>query len=129
VASSSDTATRLVRLEQILAQTTSATENRSDVHAADVHLSSVPAERIRRLTAELADDAAREHDPVDAVVMRLLLNEYATAVGHLRAVARMAATRIDGAAVPMREARRALHRHTKSIESAGPNWLTKNSKI
>lgn len=123
VSSSSDTAPRLARLEQILAQTTSV--SRTDVHAADVHLSSVPAERIRRLTAELADESARHPDEVDALIIRLLLNEYVTAVGHLRAVARMAAARVDGAGLPMREARRALHRHTKSVEGSTPNWLAK----
>jgi hypothetical protein len=44
----------------------------------------------------------------------------------LRAVARTAASRVDGAAAPLREARRALHRLEKA-DAAGPaaNWLSK----
>jgi hypothetical protein len=52
---------------------------------------------------------------VDAVLIRVLLNEYANAVGHLRAVARMAAASVDGAAAPMRQARLTLHRYNKAL--------------
>jgi hypothetical protein len=124
VPSSRDTSARLAHLEHILSQTTPGSRNEAD--AADVHLASVPVERIRRLTAELQHDSSRQPDEIDALVMRLLINEYATAVAHLRAVARMAASRVDGAAAPMREARRALHRHAKNVEAGTPNRLNKS---
>src|SRR5687768_14147302 len=108
-----DTATRLSQLEQILAATAVGTTP-AVADAAGVHLGGVSAERIRGLTLVLHDGISRNVDELDAIVMRLLLAEYVTAVAHLRAVARIAAAHIDGAAAPVREARRALHRHAKA---------------
>ena len=124
-----DTAIRLSQLEQILAATAGRTAP-AVADAAGVHLSGVPADRIRGLTVLLHDGIERDVDAVDAIVMRLLLEEYVTAVGHLRAVARMAAAHIDGAAAPVREARRALHRHTKAAASAPitPQSLTPSAE-
>jgi hypothetical protein len=121
VASSRDVEARLAHLEQILAQTTSTSSSGTDASAAGVHLASVPLERIRRLMNELRADGSRDIDDTEALIMRLLLNEYATAVAHLRAVAALAATVVDGAGPRMRDARRAVHRHTKSVEGAAQN--------
>jgi hypothetical protein len=117
VALSHDTAIRLSQLEQILAATAARTASAGS-DAAGVHMSSVPSERIRALTVALDDGNGRDVDELDAVVMRLLLEEYVTAVSHLRAVARLAAARIDAATAPVREARRAVHRYSKAVESA-----------
>jgi hypothetical protein len=121
-----DSTTRLANLETILAETTSGHTPAAAIggNAADVHLNSVPAERIRRLTAELDDESREAPDAVDAIVMRLLLDEYTSAVAHLRAVARLAAARVDRAAAPLREARRAMHRLDKS--AAAVPWLGKS---
>jgi hypothetical protein len=117
---SPDTARRLAHLEQILAETTSGTTSvsSSDTDATDVHLSSVPTERIRRLTRELQRDLPGALDEIDVVILTLLLNEYSSAVGHLRAVVRMAAATVDNAAGPVREAKRLAHRYGKMTESA-----------
>lgn len=123
-----DTTARLTQIEEILAQTApGATASAGAGDATAIHLNSVSTDRIRRLTAELGgvspDDGP---DVVDAVVMRLLLDEFATAVTHLRAVARTAASRVDGAALPLREARRAMHRLEKANAAAPTaNWLHK----
>jgi hypothetical protein len=109
---------RLQQLEQILAHGESAVSSSKEADAAAVHLDSVPLDRIRHLTDELVGDLREEPDTIDAVAMRLLLNEYVAAVGHLRAVTRTAAARVDGAAAPMKAARRILHRLTKERDAA-----------
>lgn len=108
---------RLKRLEQILAHARNGASLSGDFEAAAVHLDSVPLDRIRKLTDELSRETP-ELDTIEAVTIRLLLNEYTAAVGHLRAVARMAAARVDGATKPMKDARRALHRLTKQGDAA-----------
>ena len=125
--SSRETTVRLTHIEEILAQTApSPTAAAVTTDAATVHLNSVPIDRLRRLTAELGDTPPAEGpDVVDAVVMRLLLDEFATAVTHLRAVARAAASRVDAAAPPLRDARRALHRLEKSTTTHAENWMNK----
>jgi hypothetical protein len=112
-------AARLGHLEHILTSTFGAPAATPEANAADVHLASVPVERIRRLTTELSSNDGRPTDTIDVLIMRLLLNEYASAVSHLRAVARLAAATVDHATGPMREARRAVHRHTKTAQSLG----------
>lgn len=127
VAPSRDTSERLARLEQILAQTASGSgsiaADNGDV--AEVHLSRVLTERIRLLTAELQGTAS-PLDESDAAVMKLLLNEYSTAVGHLRAVARMAAATVDGVTAPMLEMDRAVHRYIKTVDAHRADWLTRH---
>ena len=58
---------------------------------------------------------AREND-VDAVAVRLLLNDYAAAVGHLRAFVAKAGERVDAAAVPLRPIRKFVWRGTKATD-------------
>jgi hypothetical protein len=120
VTSRDDTAGRLAALEQILGHTASGTApiSATDADTVDAHLGRVSAERIRRLTAAFQGDSSQPLDAIDAIVIRLLLDEYSKAVSHLRAVARLAAATIDGAAEPVREARRSVHHLTKVLASA-----------
>jgi hypothetical protein len=128
VAPSRDTSERLARLQQILAQTSSGSNSGTadNADAAEVHLSSVLTERIRLLTTELQGIGSPGLDESDAVVVKLLLNEYSTAVGHLRAVARMAAATVDGVTAPMLEMERAVHRYIKTVDTRRADWLTRN---
>jgi hypothetical protein len=121
VASSRDTSTRRKVLEQILAETTPAASGTeiADADAAHAHLSSVPLERIRRLTAAVHESPSSNPDEIDAMAMRLLLDEYKTAVAHLRAVANEAASHVDGAGALSRQARVTAHRYRKSVTSRG----------
>jgi len=77
-----------------------------EVDAVALHLADVPSGRIRELTSTLRQRPAETLDEIDAVTMRLLLNDYAVAVAHLRAVARASAARIDAASIPVRESQR-----------------------
>jgi hypothetical protein len=119
MASPDDTARRVARLEQILAETTGATTvGTSGADAANVHLNSVPLERIRLLTEAVQTEAPRSIDQVDGVMMTLLLHEYASAVAHLRAVVRTAASAVDGADEPLSHARRAVDGYERELEAA-----------
>lgn len=97
-----DLSERLLELDRILSQERAASFS-SEGDAISQHLAAVSGERIRGLTSFLTH-GVELNDEIDLVAMRLLLNDYASAVGHLRAVARSAATRIDDAATPIREA-------------------------
>lgn len=110
-------AERLQRLEQILASSTPArTLAPLDPRdAATTHLQAAPLERMRQITVELQARSDNGQDDVDALAMRLLLNDYATAVAHLRAVARDAGDRIEAAAAPLKETRRAIWRAEKVL--------------
>jgi hypothetical protein len=131
VASSRDTSERLTHLEQILSQTASASAAvaADATNAAEVHLGSVPAERIRLLTAELLRTGSPGLDEIDAVVMKLLLNEYSNAVDHLRAVANLAAATIDGVTAPMLDTERAVRKHLKSVDAQSADWLARNTAL
>lgn len=126
--SSRDTSERLARLEQILSRTDGAQTVIGDTaNPAEVHLGSIAAERIRLLTAELHGAGSGEDEPADALFMKLLLNEYRAALGHLRAVARMSAAIVDGAAAPMREMERAVHRSLKGVDARVADWLARSN--
>lgn len=114
--SSADGAARPAHLQQIPAETVRNAAT-MDVDAAHAHLNSVASERIRRLTAEL-QGLSPTADQADIASIRLLLSEYSTALGHLRAVARLAAATVDGAAEPVRDARRTVHRLCKTLAAA-----------
>src|SRR5262245_42416584 len=107
-----DAARRLLDLERILSQSKTQATSAGDADPVTLHLADVPTERIRRFTAEL-QNAGQGDDEVAAVTMRLLLNDYASAVAHLRAVARLAVTRIDTATAPIRECQKFLRREDK----------------
>jgi hypothetical protein len=75
---------RLTRLYHILSQSPAPASPESD--PLRVHLTSVPLERIRALTTELQEPGPSTPDDIDAITMRVLLNDYRAAVSHLRAV-------------------------------------------
>jgi len=82
----------------------------ADTDPGQVHLSSVPLERIRALTLELQDRVATTLDDVDAITMRLLLNDYKTAVAHLRAVGNGVDARLQTAAYEIHDIRKTIRR-------------------
>jgi hypothetical protein len=100
---------RLLRLSQIL------TDHSIDVRSAGSeppHVRETRAQRIRQLTVELQHDGI-ESDEVDAVAMRLLLNDYAAVLPAYREMTRQAEVHLSAAAGPVKEVRRDLHRHEK----------------
>lgn len=107
-----DTPTRLLNLERILAQSKNQTTSAGDADPVTLHLASVPTDRIRRFTSEL-ESAGDGDDALAAVTMRLLLNDYASAVAHLRAVARLAVARMDAATTPIRACQKFLRHEDK----------------
>jgi hypothetical protein len=111
---------RLQRLQQILADSQSASrasEERRD--PAELHLANVPLERIREVTRELEKRAGEVPDAMDVLTMRVLLNDYTSAVAQLRAVARLVEPRVDAAASPIQEARRFVRLYDKHRASDG----------
>jgi hypothetical protein len=110
-----DNSQRMLRLQRILADARQARPQTpaSDGNSAQVHLASVPLDRIAQVTSELHARINAEIDDVDALAMQVLLNDYATAVAHLRAVARLAQHHVEAAAVPIDEARRFVRRQLK----------------
>ena len=115
VSTPQDLSQRLVRIAHIL-NAAGVPRVGSTMDAIELHLRSVPLERMKQLTGELAQRDGRDADELDLVTMRLLLEEYTAAVGHLRAVARAAAARVDGAPVPLKQTRKYIHRHLKLLD-------------
>jgi len=116
VSAARDDTNRLLELERILTETKTVTSADAGLDPVDVHLGAVPAERIRELTSMLDDAHDGGHDSIDGLTMRLLLNDFTTAVGHLRAVAQVAAARIDEAAGPVRDSQSFLKREARREE-------------
>lgn len=108
---------RLLELERILTHDRAPRmvtgERRVDPVA--LHLADVPTERIVHFTQALRSSDAEftENDDVDVLTMRLLLNDFITAVGHLRAVAEIAGSLVDKAASPVQDSRRFLEREDR----------------
>ena len=111
---------RIRELERILSQVNGVgvtTERRADPVA--LHLADVPTERIGRYTQALRHDGDEvENDAVDVLTMRLLLNDYRVAVGHLRAVAEIAASLVDKAAPAVRDTERFFKREQLRAKKA-----------
>jgi hypothetical protein len=100
---------RLIRLGQILSR-----ESVNGRGSADAHPLRPPEfqiERIRLLTGEL--HLGSDSDEVDAVTMRVLLNDYAATLTAFREMARQAASHLTAASDPIKEARRYLKRQDK----------------
>ncbi|HEY6612905.1 MAG TPA: hypothetical protein VIZ32_00255, partial [Vicinamibacterales bacterium] len=111
---------------RVLAQTRSVMRANDD-NVADpvgVHLAEVPEARIRVLTRMLQQQPTDGNDDIDVLAMRLLLNDYIAAVAHLRAVARVAASLVDGVTAPVKQGHRLLRlddkRRQKQAGSAAP---------
>lgn len=89
------------------------------------HLSRVRLQRIQHLTAQLDERAGHDVDDVDAVAMRLLLDQYLGVVVHLRAVAREGAGTLAALAAAVRTERRLvdeqLEQQEKRLASAAPS--------
>ena len=87
-----DLSRRLQRLQAYVAaklpQADPTPTNSSDL--ADWHMRSVMLDRIAHLTMELQRRGDAAIDTVDALEMRLLLNDYTVSTAHLRAVTRIA---------------------------------------
>jgi hypothetical protein len=112
------TAQRLLRLEEILAHSKfSGVAVDGTTDRVKWHLDSVPLERIRQLTAELDARNGSVSDEIDAVAMRVLLNDYITAVQHLRSVARAAEAQLEAASAPLTDVRRFVWRELKLQEA------------
>ena len=110
---SSDARERLLEIERILTETvTGVRSNGGAEDSVAVHLAQLPAARIRAFT-QMLEQRVAEVDDVDALAMRLLINDYTTAVAHLRAVAQVAASLVDGAAAPVKRGHKFLLRDEK----------------
>jgi hypothetical protein len=102
---------RLMRLDRILSQSPLPIAARTAASDPDqVHLASVPLDRIQALTVELQERSTVDADDIDAITMRLLLNDYKTAVAHLRAVANGVDARLHAGGQEIHEARKLVRR-------------------
>ena len=105
---------RLLELDRILTRDypPKAVVIERDPESVPIHLADVPDERIARFTQALRSghDDFTDNDDVDLLTMRLLLNDFITAVGHLRAVTEIAGSLIDDAGETVRKSQRFLTR-------------------
>jgi len=76
----------------------------------ELWLAEFPAERLAGVTEELRRRTGAEVDEIDALAMRLLLNDYTAAVARLRAVIRATEQRLSAAAPEIKGAMRVLGR-------------------
>ena len=88
----------------------------------DWRMRSVPIDRIAHLTMELQQRGNAVVDAVDALAMRLLLNDYTVATTHLRSVTRIAGQRMATASSALKDVRalveRELQRKGKAVARA-----------
>jgi hypothetical protein len=108
---------RLARLDRILSQSPPhvAAHATTETDPGQVHLTSVPLDRIQALTMELQDRSTEDTDEVDAITMRLLLNDYKAAVAHLRAVANGADSRLHAVGAELHESRKTVRREEEMV--------------
>ena len=99
-----DASRRLAQLARILSDG----RPYSEASASDLadHLHRIRLNRIQGFTGQLDDGAGRGVDVVDAVAMRLVLDDFASVVAHLRTVARERATALGTLAAQLRADRR-----------------------
>ncbi len=115
-----DLSRRLQRLEARVAS-----RPRGDAAPADssdlVHwrMRSVPIDRIAHLTMELQQRSGADVDAVDALAIRLLLNDYTTSTTHLRAVTRTAGQRMVTASSRLKDVRAVVERELQREEAGG----------
>jgi hypothetical protein len=112
-----DGADRIARLERIVASAPPVVDPLTGTtpEAVTRHLAGIPLDRIRQLSEEL--EGPDHGDEIDALTIRLLLNDYIGAVARLRGVVRAAADRIDAAGSLVSEARGSVWREVKWRES------------
>ena len=101
---------RLLRLGQILSQ--ESVNGRGSADADPLRPPELQIERLRLLTLELQQDGS-DNDEVDAVTMRVLLNDYSATLAAFREMAREAGSHLTAASGPIKEARRFLKRLEK----------------
>jgi len=107
---------RLARLDRILSASAAPVAARTtDTDPDQVHLASVPLERIQALTLELQERSAHVTDEIDAITMRLLLNDFKAAVAHLRAVSNSVDTRLYTAGRDIHESRKVVRREEEMM--------------
>ena len=102
-----DPSVRLRQIEEILAQVRPASHvDGRETNLAALNLSRVPVERIRQMTGVLEQRLNHEIDAVDAVALRMLVNDFAAAVAQLRAVTRLTGEQLTEIAGVVQEAQR-----------------------
>ena len=111
----SDLRQRLEELERLLVQHRPWYRDNSGngVEAVDARIGRT-LDRLRQLTAEMNRRPPDSHDPLDRVAMRLMLEDYAAVLSHLRAsvhtaeqlLASVAKTVTDGHKIVRRESKR-----------------------
>ena len=115
-----DLSRRLQRLQAYVAakppQADPTSTNSSDL--ADWHMRSVMLDRIAHLTMELQRRGDAVIDAVDALEMRLLLNDYTASTTHLRAVTRIAKEGMATASSQLRGVRKTIERDLKREEES-----------
>jgi hypothetical protein len=115
-----DLSRRLQRLQAYVAakppQADPTSPNSSDL--ADWHMRSVMLDRIAHLTMELQRRGDAVIDAVDALEMRLLLNDYTASTTHLRAVTRIAKEGMATASSQLRGVRKTIERDLKREEES-----------
>lgn len=105
-----DLNTRVMRLAEILERFRAPEPSLSAANANPVaaRLASIADERMRRLGALLKERIDEgDVDAADALLLRLLLDEYASAVRQLRAATKIIEQRLDAARTVVTKARRA----------------------
>lgn len=114
---------RLAQLVRILDETSPRGETSMD-DPAD-HLRQLRLQRIQRLTAQLGEHAGHDADDVDAVAMRLVLDDYSHVLAHVRTVAAESAKMLEGLAASVRADRRRvderLQQQVKQRASTAPS--------
>lgn len=89
------------------------------------HLAALRLDRIQQLAREIELRSEREPDELERITMRLLLDEYASALAHLRAIAREGARNVEQAPAPLKDVRRYVDREreieAKQRASAAPS--------
>lgn len=111
--STRDTTARLRELEQILSRASDAFATLRDEGSDGSGARRLPAERIRQLTRLLRSHTDDQDDAVTPLAVRMLLDEYALAVAHLRATTRTEADRLGEAATTLEACEKLLWRERK----------------
>src|SRR4051794_120610 len=106
---------RAAKLDHLLSQSPPPVLRGGDVDFGQMLLAGVPLERIRALTLELQERAEATPDDLDAITMRLLLNDYKSAVADLRAFTNSVDGRLLAAGEDLHRTRKLVHREEEMI--------------